>query len=154
LVIASLFPAVALEAAVRLSQGGICHTPDSGHYERLKTYKQFSTIEECIRAGGRPPSMSARGSATTVSRENVQGNLAGIAVVMIVLAAGAVGAIWMVRHRGRKSRSLHQAIDDLERRRWEGHRLDSRPLRPADALVARSPSDKEVARKDSNGDQG
>jgi hypothetical protein len=139
---ASLHPAVASEAAVRLSQGGICHAPESPHYARLKSYEQFSTVEECIRAGGRLPLAEARGTASTQSREDAQGKGAGLALAMVVLAACAAGVLWMLWHRNRKSRSLHRAIDDLERRRWEGHRLDSRPRRPTDASAGREPSER------------
>jgi hypothetical protein len=38
---------------VRLSENGVCHPPASAGYDRLKNYRTYASMDECIAAGGR-----------------------------------------------------------------------------------------------------
>lgn len=40
---------------VKQSSSGICHSPESGWYERTTSYTGFDSIESCLDAGGRLP---------------------------------------------------------------------------------------------------
>ena len=40
---------------VKLSNSKICHAPDSPFYERVKRFKRFTSLEDCLNAGGRLP---------------------------------------------------------------------------------------------------
>lgn len=41
--------------AVKMSKTGICHPRGGGYYNKNKAYTRYSSMEPCIRAGGRPP---------------------------------------------------------------------------------------------------
>ena len=41
--------------AVKMSTSGICHDASSQHYERVKNFKPYASIQECLDAGGRKP---------------------------------------------------------------------------------------------------
>lgn len=43
-------------AAVKLSKSGLCHTPESRYYEKLKSYVEHNSLDACIAAGGKPVS--------------------------------------------------------------------------------------------------
>jgi hypothetical protein len=40
---------------VKLSTSGICHGASSRHYERVKNFKSYSSMQECLDDGGRAP---------------------------------------------------------------------------------------------------
>lgn len=40
---------------VKMSESGICHDVSSQHYERVKSFKPYASIQECLDAGGRKP---------------------------------------------------------------------------------------------------
>jgi hypothetical protein len=44
---------------VKLSNSKICHAPDSPFYERVKRFKRFTSLEDCLDAGGRLPQIKA-----------------------------------------------------------------------------------------------
>ena len=41
--------------AVKLSTSGICHDASSRHYERVKNFKPYESMQECLDNGGRAP---------------------------------------------------------------------------------------------------
>lgn len=47
----------ALNAAepVKMSKSGICHAPGSTYYKQTKNYTPYSTLQDCLHAGGRMP---------------------------------------------------------------------------------------------------
>jgi len=40
---------------VKLSRTGICHAPGSTYYPLTKNFTTFTTLEACLKAGGRMP---------------------------------------------------------------------------------------------------
>ncbi len=42
-------------SAVKMSDSGICHDVSSRHYERVKNFKPYQSMQECLDAGGRKP---------------------------------------------------------------------------------------------------
>tara|TARA_E500000178_G_scaffold52507_1_gene48386 strand:+ start:347 stop:547 length:201 start_codon:yes stop_codon:yes gene_type:complete len=40
---------------VKKSKTGICHKAGSQYYNQTKNFKNFTTIEDCIKSGGRLP---------------------------------------------------------------------------------------------------
>lgn len=62
-------PSLASDPIVKLSRSGICHTVQSPSYSKTKSFKSFSTLSKCLKAGGRLPkkgykAQSKRKSAT------------------------------------------------------------------------------------------
>ncbi len=41
--------------AVKMSKSGICHGVSSRHYERVKNFKPYESMQECLDDGGRKP---------------------------------------------------------------------------------------------------
>ena len=41
--------------AVKMSSSGICHDVSSRHYERVKNFKPYESMQECLDDGGRKP---------------------------------------------------------------------------------------------------
>lgn len=41
--------------AVKKSEGGICHDASSRHYERVKSFKPYPSMQACLDDGGRKP---------------------------------------------------------------------------------------------------
>ncbi len=39
----------------KLSTSGICHDASSRHYERVKNFKPYESMQECLNSGGRTP---------------------------------------------------------------------------------------------------
>ncbi|AEY02974.1 hypothetical protein GU3_16344 (plasmid) [Oceanimonas sp. GK1] len=52
---AAIIIALPIHAAIKQSSSGICHPPESPHYERTKNFRSFDTLEACLNAGGRLP---------------------------------------------------------------------------------------------------
>lgn len=48
-----MFMQESLQSRIRLSRGGICHSPGNKGYERLTNFREFTTLEECLNHGGR-----------------------------------------------------------------------------------------------------
>lgn len=40
---------------VKLSASGICHDASSQHFERVKNFKPYASMQECLDSGGRAP---------------------------------------------------------------------------------------------------
>ncbi len=40
---------------VKMSKSGICHDVSSRHYERMKNFKPYKSLQECLNDGGRKP---------------------------------------------------------------------------------------------------
>lgn len=47
--------AAAAEPEVKKSSAGICHDKASKGYKQTKNFTEFSTMDECIKSGGRAP---------------------------------------------------------------------------------------------------
>ena len=43
------------EPLVKKSKNGICHKAGTRYYDQTKHFKNFSSIEDCIKSGGRLP---------------------------------------------------------------------------------------------------
>ncbi len=43
------------EAAVKKTESGICHDATSRHYERVKSFKPYPSMQACLDDGGRKP---------------------------------------------------------------------------------------------------
>jgi hypothetical protein len=41
------------EQQIRKSKNSICHTPESPYYRRLKGYKVYNSMQDCLLSGGR-----------------------------------------------------------------------------------------------------
>ena len=41
--------------AVKLSTSGICHDASSRHYERVKNFTPYESMQQCLDNGGRAP---------------------------------------------------------------------------------------------------
>src|SRR5690554_5026549 len=54
-VTAALLVTPTYAATVKQSSSGICHDQSSSYYERTKNFKPFSSLDACLRAGGRLP---------------------------------------------------------------------------------------------------
>ncbi|MBS3798204.1 HNH endonuclease family protein [Pseudoalteromonas sp. BDTF-M6] len=51
-----LFTLPACQAeTVKMSKSGICHTPDSAHYQRTTSFTTYADVPSCLDAGGRLP---------------------------------------------------------------------------------------------------
>jgi hypothetical protein len=56
--LASITPAALAEStveAVKMSKSGICHDTSSKHYQRVKHFEPFESMQACLDAGGREP---------------------------------------------------------------------------------------------------
>ena len=129
--------------AVKLSSGGICHDAKSQFFPRLKEYQAFSSMQECIAAGGRPRQVAARksdsptdtvsskppGGASWFDRVGSELGVSSIGWLLLFVLLGVVIAIPVVRswNRRRHNRKTQAAFEDAETRRWRGHRLDPPP---------------------------
>lgn len=119
---------------VRLSGNDVCHEATSPHYSRLRQYREFTTLDGCLDAGGRPvrgsgglpvgPADPAAGPRWRTALRNVAGSPVVAVVLMLLLAWGA-GWAWLAWQR-RRQRLVHRRMADEERRRWEGHRRERR----------------------------
>lgn len=52
-----------LASTVKMSNSGICHTPQSPYYERTKNFKAYASLKQCLDDGGRLPRLTQ--SSTT-----------------------------------------------------------------------------------------
>jgi hypothetical protein len=55
----------AASAPVKMSKSGICHAPDSSHYDRTKNFTAYKTLQDCIASGGRLPKGYSHSQTTT-----------------------------------------------------------------------------------------
>ena len=46
---------LAQEKPVKMSNSGICHTPNTTYYEQTKKFTPYKTLDECLNTGGRMP---------------------------------------------------------------------------------------------------
>jgi len=44
-----------VQEPVKLSRSGICHAPGSTYYSRTENFTPFTTLDACLKAGGRMP---------------------------------------------------------------------------------------------------
>ena len=40
---------------VKMSKSGICHSASSRHYERVKNFTPYESMQQCLDGGGREP---------------------------------------------------------------------------------------------------
>lgn len=120
------------EPAVKMSRSGICHARGTVHYQQTIYFEAFNSMEACRAAGGRrmggardadQPQPVYRGSRPASDyRPWVAGGV-------IALAALLVGGAYLWRRW--KVRQTMRAFEESRKRRWEGHRLETRkPPRP------------------------
>ena len=95
---------------VRKSQSGVCHGPESAHYERTEKFIPYDSMEACLASGGRE---------SRAARKASPWRWVVAAVALAVLAV--LGWLWMRRRPGSPG-GPGGPLDELERRRWEGHR--------------------------------
>ena len=50
-----IFLTVVADQPIKKSSSGICHAPDSRHYDRTLVYKSYVSIGDCLESGGRFP---------------------------------------------------------------------------------------------------
>ncbi|WP_105264544.1 HNH endonuclease family protein [Pseudoalteromonas sp. T1lg76] len=61
-----LFTLPACQAkTVKMSKSGICHTPDSAHYQRTTSFTAYTDLSSCLDAGGRLPKGYAQDNSDT-----------------------------------------------------------------------------------------
>lgn len=61
--VAGASPAVKPPPLVKMSSSGICHDQDSPHYQRTSRYTAYSSVADCLAAGGRLPQGAAAANA-------------------------------------------------------------------------------------------
>ena len=106
------------EPPVKLSRSGICHDAASQHYERLKDYRPFDSMDACLRAGGRLSQAEAR-------RQEAESRRVVEIVILIAVGIGIAVVVWLYRRRQqRRPTAAESEFREAERRKWEGHRLD------------------------------
>lgn len=115
------------DPAVKMSRSGICHARGTVHYQQTIYFEAFDSMEACRAAGGRrmggardadQPQPVYRGTRPASDyRHYVAGGV-------IALAALLVGGAFLWRRR--KVRRTMRAFEESRRRRWQGHRLESR----------------------------
>ena len=125
--VAVVAPQAATDAAdgVRLSRGGICHDSTSPHFARLKEFTSFSSMSDCVAAGGRPPrSMEATQSSETPRHGFSEVIGWGVAILAVLTIAMIAGWPTLRRlYRRFKNRDVEREFRAAELRRWRGHRL-------------------------------
>ena len=99
---------------VKKSTSGICHERGWPSYDRTTHFEPFNTMEECISSGGREAQNKPETFWSRLSKPKTW-----LAVIGAIAAAS--GAFWLQR---RRRRVVAGSADDLERRRWEGHRRE------------------------------
>ncbi|WP_417667224.1 HNH endonuclease family protein [Pseudidiomarina sp.] len=65
LAVTAAFATTSHAATVKQSSSGICHDQSSSYYERTKRFKPFSSLDACLRAGGRLPKGYSSSSASS-----------------------------------------------------------------------------------------
>lgn len=55
LFVLSALPSIGVTDVVKQSGAGICHSTDSPYYDRVKNFRGFETLQDCLRSGGRLP---------------------------------------------------------------------------------------------------
>jgi len=95
---------------VKKSESGVCHGQDSVHYQRTKKFTPYDSMEACLASGGRE---------SRAARKTSPWRWAVAAVTLIVLAV--LCWLWMRRKPGSHG-GPGGRLDELEQRRWAGHR--------------------------------
>ena len=55
MIVSLLFSCDQIDPKVKKSKTGICHELGTRYYEQTKYFEKYSSIEDCIKSGGRPP---------------------------------------------------------------------------------------------------
>jgi hypothetical protein len=157
-VLALLMPivgAVAVtEPPVKKSKSGICHDALSASYSATKHFKTYQSTEDCLKSGGRLPKTpipSRRDESSgetlvaiqSVKEDTMASTLTQPKVLGGGLAAGSALAGYLVWRRRR--RGSVNSREDLDRRRWEGHRLESKSSNWESSVP--EPSDAEIFKR-------
>ena len=61
------------EAAVKKSDAGICHDKSSPSYGNTKKFTAFSSMDECIKSGGRAPAGQPAAAAEPIVKKSDSG---------------------------------------------------------------------------------
>jgi hypothetical protein len=118
------------EPAVKKADSGICHERGSSSYKRTKHFASFNSLETCLASGGRLPANANATGASSASMEDHENlswlsSAASKAVLIAAMLAVVAGTYWFIRgHTSRASRSAR--LQELERKKWEAHRLDTK----------------------------
>ncbi len=117
----------ATDPAVKMSRSGICHERGTVHYQQTIYFEAFDSMESCLAANGRrmggehddaQPQPVYRGThPPRYYRPYVIGG--GIAAAALIAGAAY---LW----RRRKAKLPLRDFQNRERRRWEGHKLESK----------------------------
>jgi hypothetical protein len=122
---------------VKKSARGICHDTSDSAYARTQRYQSFASMDACLASGGRrsrvsnavPASKPTNVDVSDVSRSSDWWDRhdwqwwAWFTASMG--SCGWVGAALRDRYLRWRYGRLGRAQDELERRRWEGHKRDS-----------------------------
>ncbi len=122
------FPALAIadtEPEVKKSRNGICHDRDSTSYERTRKFEPYDSMAACIASGGRSSKATVGGFKRITRRagdwiqELLDSDLAWLWISIGLAILGMMGfGIWRLR------RGPGKRLEELERKRWESHRLE------------------------------
>jgi hypothetical protein len=116
------------EPAIKMSRSGICHEFGSVHYQQTIYFQAFESIDACLAAGGRK--MGAEYEENAPQFE-YQGNhpprcywtrVFVVFFVALVVYLGIILPLW----RRWKTKRTYRTFADSQRRRWEGHKLESK----------------------------
>jgi len=106
---------------VKKSTQGICHERGKGSYSKAKHFESFDTLEACIASGGRAAKNAPVGRPDQNEWVAKYGG-------KLAFAAGAIAvafaAYWLAA--GRRQNTRGTKLNELEQRKWEGHRLGRR----------------------------
>ena len=96
-----------------------------GSYEQTRDFEPFETMEACVASGGRRASNAP--AADSPLRRTAADSGAGEWLKKGGLIAGMLALVgWMLRGQFKqwRQRQRRLSLDEIERRRWEGHRRE------------------------------
>ncbi|HET7812526.1 MAG TPA: hypothetical protein VFL16_18285 [Steroidobacteraceae bacterium] len=96
-----------------------------GSYEQTRDFEPFETMEACVASGGRRASNAP--AADSPLRRTAADSGAGEWLKKGGLIAGMLALVgWMLRGQFKqwRQRKRRLSLDEIERRRWEGHRRE------------------------------
>ena len=114
---------------VKKSTQGICHERGKGSYSKTKHFESYETLEACIASGGRASANVAVGKPGIGESLAKYGGKLAFAIAVIAVA---FGAYWLSARRRQTSNGAK--LNELEQRKWEGHKLGRRDGGPKPPL--------------------
>ena len=110
---------------IKKSAQGICHERGKGSYSSTKHFESFDTLEACIASGGRAAANAPVGKP---DRNEWFAKYGGKLTFAVGVIAVAFSAYWLAARRRKTPRGAK--LNELEQRKWEGHRLGRRDDHP------------------------